>query len=434
MSSFDLRPRATRSTGLSVADYIDAARALGLKKVSTIRAVSSVESAGGGFLPSGRPKILFEGHIFYDRLKKIGKAGAARKIDASVCYPAWTKRFYRGGDEEYSRLEKAIAICEQLSVPVSHALASASWQRFQICGFNYKECGYASIEDYVEAMFKSEDAALDAFVAYVKAVHLDDEMRASEKSDSPARFDAFARGYNGPLYKRNNYGLKMHNAEVSFRKYNLADLSPVQNINLAMPAEKHPSCDNCRNTSLDDRYNDFPAVTESASEKESSSKKEPPPPDPPNNSTADNDSSQLPGNTPADKNDPQNSENDDSENASPRGKLATKAAETLSRAGSAVNAALEKLSALKEKVDSFGFSASEGFHQFFISFFKTAFSRIWNLVTLVFITLIGIPPAYYLAALSFLLLLLLAYYVFFKKHSAFDFLFHTGIAGAAAAV
>src|SRR5690606_34779310 len=51
------------STRLSMADYQRAASALGVD-VATVRAVADVESSGGGFLADGRPKILFERHIF----------------------------------------------------------------------------------------------------------------------------------------------------------------------------------------------------------------------------------------------------------------------------------------------------------------------------------------------------------------------------------
>ena len=35
-----------------------------------LQAVCTVESSGQGFLPSGKPKILFEGHIFWRELAK----------------------------------------------------------------------------------------------------------------------------------------------------------------------------------------------------------------------------------------------------------------------------------------------------------------------------------------------------------------------------
>lgn len=39
---------------------------------AAVRAVVEVESKGNGFLPNGKPKILFGGHVFWRELKKAG--------------------------------------------------------------------------------------------------------------------------------------------------------------------------------------------------------------------------------------------------------------------------------------------------------------------------------------------------------------------------
>jgi hypothetical protein len=140
-------------------------------QVAAVRAVIDVESRGG-FLPDKRPKILFERHYF-SRLTK-------RRFDGShplVSNPTWGG--YKGG-----------------------ALRSASWGAFQIMGDNYKICGFASAEDFVQAMVSGEPAQLDAFVSFVKKNGLADEL---------IRLDwaGFARGYNGPAYKANKYDAKL---------------------------------------------------------------------------------------------------------------------------------------------------------------------------------------------------------------------------------
>ena len=48
---------------LTPADYERAAAALGCE-VAAIRAVAAMESSGDGFLPDGRPTILFDAHVF----------------------------------------------------------------------------------------------------------------------------------------------------------------------------------------------------------------------------------------------------------------------------------------------------------------------------------------------------------------------------------
>ena len=37
------------------------------------------------------------------------------------------------------------------------ALKSASWGKFQLMGFNYKLCGFNSLQAFVNAMYKNEE-------------------------------------------------------------------------------------------------------------------------------------------------------------------------------------------------------------------------------------------------------------------------------------
>jgi hypothetical protein len=234
-----LLPRPNRKEGIDTSDYLAAADALSVP-VSRIRAVDVVESAGSGFLPSGRPKILFEGHIF----SKLTH-GRYSKAYPTVSYPEWTTAHYLGGEKEYKRLERAM----QLD-PIA-ALKSASWGRFQILGDNYKACGFNTVEEYVAAMFLDEDNHLEAFVAYIKSAGLADELQRGD-------FAAFARKYNGPLYKRNHYDTKMANADKRFAatKFNRQALaSTPPRIEAVFPADCLELCVGVNNTSLDDRYN-----------------------------------------------------------------------------------------------------------------------------------------------------------------------------------
>ncbi|MEM6898240.1 MAG: N-acetylmuramidase domain-containing protein [Pseudomonadota bacterium] len=165
----------------------DAAKKIGCQ-VAAVRAVIDVESRGG-FLSDKRPKILFERHYF-SRLTK-------RKFDAShptISHRKWGG--YKGGTREYDRLAQAIKLDRDA------ALRSASWGAFQIMGDNYKVCGFGDVEDFVAAMVSGEPAHLDAFVGFVKRNNLDDELRRLD-------WAGFARGYNGPAYRKNKYDTKL---------------------------------------------------------------------------------------------------------------------------------------------------------------------------------------------------------------------------------
>jgi hypothetical protein len=151
---------------------------------AAVRAVIDVESRGG-FLPDGRPKILFERHYF-SRL-------TGRRFDDD--YPEISNPApggYKGGAAEYVRLAQAIELDRDA------ALRSASWGAFQIMGDNCRACGFDGAESFAAAMVSGEPAQLEAFVAFVKACGLADALA---RCDWPA----FARGYNGPAYRENRY-------------------------------------------------------------------------------------------------------------------------------------------------------------------------------------------------------------------------------------
>ena len=171
--------------------FKDSAESLDVE-VAAIKAVAEVESAGEGFLADGRPKILFEPHVFWKELKKRGIA----PVVSDICYPIWGTKPYGKVSAQHARLEKAAEINRDA------ALSSASWGKFQIMGYNYKLAGYSTLQDFINDMYKSEDDHLRSFTAYIKNTFLNDELREKD-------WKGFARGYNGALYYKNNYDKKL---------------------------------------------------------------------------------------------------------------------------------------------------------------------------------------------------------------------------------
>lgn len=174
-----------------------AAQDLGVE-VAVVKAVTEVESRGSGFLPSGEPKILFERHWMY---KLLVKKGITPTI-SDVCNPK--AGGYRGGAAEHQRLAKAVLIDREC------ALQSASWGMFQIMGFHWKTLGYRSLQEFINAQYKSEDSQLDTFVRFIKASP--SILEAMQLKD----WKRFARLYNGPDYAKNNYDKKLSDA---YNKY-----------------------------------------------------------------------------------------------------------------------------------------------------------------------------------------------------------------------
>jgi hypothetical protein len=182
-----------------------AAEAAGLE-YAALKAVAVVEASGAGFLPDGRPKILFEGHIFWRQL-------SARGIDpvkfvfefGNILHPDWDKSQYKGGAAEHQRLQRAAAI----NADAAHC--SASWGLFQVMGFNWKLCGFVSLNDFLNAMRRDEAGHLEAALGYIKASGL---IPALKSLDWPA----FAKGYNGPGYAANQYDVKLARAYAEAKK------------------------------------------------------------------------------------------------------------------------------------------------------------------------------------------------------------------------
>jgi hypothetical protein len=167
--------------------------------LACVRAVNEVESTGSGYLVDGRPKILFERHIFWRRLKAHGidPAPLAAKYPNIV---SQTPGGYQGGTAEYTRLATA-----ELIDPAT-AYESASWGAFQVMGENWQRLGYSCVDDFVARMENSEADQLDAFARYVAA---DSGLVAALKA---RKWATFAKGYNGPNYAANLYDVKLARA------------------------------------------------------------------------------------------------------------------------------------------------------------------------------------------------------------------------------
>lgn len=98
------------SKQLTADDYARAATALGVP-VAAVKAVTEVESNGKGFLPDGRPLILYERHIMRRQLVAAGHAMDAVRYNLTDPNIVNSKPGgYVGGAGEWDRLARAIEI------------------------------------------------------------------------------------------------------------------------------------------------------------------------------------------------------------------------------------------------------------------------------------------------------------------------------------
>jgi hypothetical protein len=154
-----------------------------------IVAIVAVESRGQGFLPSGRPTILYERHIMRRRLARKGAVTQHLPEDIVSATPGG----YLGGEREWGRLLRAQAI-DWVS-----AVESASWGLFQVMGFHWQRLGYASAQEWFDLMHRGETHHQEAFARFLEA----DPVLLQALRDH--RWQAVAHRYNGPNYAINRY-------------------------------------------------------------------------------------------------------------------------------------------------------------------------------------------------------------------------------------
>lgn len=201
---------SSNSKLLSEQDLIDFSKRFNLE-LAIVKAVNEVESNGKGFLVDGRPKILFEGHIFWKELekRKIDPKKYVNSTTANILFQKYTKKYYVGGAGEYERLEKAISLGGKDFEDAANS--AASWGSFQIMGFNAVPIGYKSIDEFVIKMRQNEGEHLKAFGLFLEKNNLITPLRNKN-------WAAFASKYNGPAYKTNKYDEKLMRAYQKYSK------------------------------------------------------------------------------------------------------------------------------------------------------------------------------------------------------------------------
>jgi N-acetylmuramidase len=155
-----------------------------------LRAVAAVESSGGGFDMQGRPKILFERHLFHRQTG--GKFSPAPYSQAS------------GGGYSESSWGKLATACGK---DPGAAIGACSWGKFQVLGLHWSKLAYASPWELAHSLVTGEAAHYDLFARYIETFGLRDALR--KVSADPADCRAFAQGYNGPAYRKFSYDTRI---------------------------------------------------------------------------------------------------------------------------------------------------------------------------------------------------------------------------------
>ncbi len=194
-----------RGLPLTEKDYEDVASELGVD-VASIKAVVEIETGRTrrGFNVDSSPVINFDLNVFrtMTRRRKI-KLSEYAKSHPLVFERADVGRFGSQQGAQHARLREA------MDIDTAAAIEATFWGMFQIGGFNWKLCGTASREEFVERMTRSEYDQLSLFANYIRNTGLLTHLRNKN-------WAAFARIYNGPSYAARNYHTRM---AAAYRKY-----------------------------------------------------------------------------------------------------------------------------------------------------------------------------------------------------------------------
>lgn len=185
-----VRDSASRYTSLTDDDFRKVASELNVE-VAAIKAVVRIEAGVKmeGFWAPGVPVINFDRSMYnQSRPPRNVKAPASEKV------PAGIKSAY--GRKEWSQLVAA------RKVNLDKANMGTFWGMFQIGGFNYKQCGCKTVQEFVDRMSYSEFEQLELFANFIRNSGM---LPALQQKN----WSAFARKYNGASYARRGYHTRM---------------------------------------------------------------------------------------------------------------------------------------------------------------------------------------------------------------------------------
>lgn len=85
------------------------------------------------------------------------------------------------------------------------ALKACSWGFGQIMGFNHRLAGFDNLQAFINAMYDSEKAQLQAMISFLKSAGLEKVMKNKD-------WQTIARAYNDVVYAKFDYHNKLARA------------------------------------------------------------------------------------------------------------------------------------------------------------------------------------------------------------------------------
>ncbi|MCH5214488.1 MAG: N-acetylmuramidase family protein [Muribaculaceae bacterium] len=171
-------------------------------EVAAMKAVVSIEAGAAmkGFVAPGVPIINFDPSMF----RIYGPKAPSKAGNKNAKVPPGLSGYAL---KEWTQLTNA------RHKNAKGADMATFWGMFQIGGFNYKTCGCASVDEFVEKMSYSELAQLELFAKFLVGTGQVKYLRDKN-------WAKFARAYNGASYARRGYHTRMAAAYKKFSKKN----------------------------------------------------------------------------------------------------------------------------------------------------------------------------------------------------------------------
>jgi N-acetylmuramidase len=205
-----ITPHGGKGTAMFDADTVAAIRAVATTlhiDPAALLAIAEVESGGQAYaVVDGRkePLIRFEGHYFDRRLSakdqtKARALGLSAPVAGAIANP-------RTQEARWRLLARAAEIDSKA------AYESCSWGVGQVMGAHWEWLGFGSVMELVELCRRDVAGQVELMARYIDKAGLGPSLRDKD-------WTAFARGYNGPGYKKAGYHTKI---EAAFRRYSAA--------------------------------------------------------------------------------------------------------------------------------------------------------------------------------------------------------------------
>lgn len=123
-----------------------------------------------GFLPDGRPIVVFQRHLFWKHVVPIYNTGIKRRqfkalafANRDIMHPTPAPPVLINHEGEWVKLDRAINIHEQA------ALQSVLWGRFGLPGEYYLSAGFSGLTAFAEAHQNNEAEQLKAFLNHLSS-------------------------------------------------------------------------------------------------------------------------------------------------------------------------------------------------------------------------------------------------------------------------